>query len=80
MTTIRDPWIYVAYLLLFGLGTIGGMVLVTGVISTPFVHTAGQYSRLNSGITVGSGLVSLGFALLVSWRIGFVQGLFGSHP
>jgi high-affinity nickel-transport protein len=80
MAAIRVPWISVAYLLLFGLGTIAGMILITAAISTPFIHTAHRYSHLNRGLTLASGLISLGLGLFVSYRIGFVQGLFGSHP
>ena len=80
MTTIRNAWVSIAYLLLFGLGTIAGMVLITAVISTPFIQTARRFSRLNRGITVAAGLLSLGFGLFVAYRIGIVQGLFTSHP
>ena len=80
MAAIRAPWVSVAYLLLFGLGTIAGMILITAAISTPFIHTARRYSGLNRGLTVASGLISLVLGLFVSYRIGFVQGLFGSHP
>jgi high-affinity nickel-transport protein len=80
MTTIRDPWLSTAYLLLFGLGTIAGMVLITAVISTPFIHTARRFSHLNRVITVASGVVSLAFGLFIAYEIGIVQGLFSQHP
>lgn len=80
MTTIRNAWLSVAYLLLFGLGTIAGMILITAVISTPFIQTARRFSRLNRGITVAAGLLSLGFGLFVAYRIGIVDGLFTTHP
>jgi high-affinity nickel permease len=80
MTTIHDPWLSVAYLLLFGLGTIGGMVLITAVTSIPFIKTADRFSGLNRGIRVASGLISLGFGLFLAYEIGIVQGLFTKHP
>jgi high-affinity nickel-transport protein len=80
MTTIRDPWVSTAYLLLFGLGTIAGMVLITAVISTPFIHTAKRFARLNRAITVAAGVISLAFGLFVAYQIGIVQGLFSAHP
>ena len=80
MTTIRDPWWALAYLLLFGVGTIAGMMVITAVISTPFIHTARKYSRLNRGITLASGLLSLGFGIFIAYQIGFVDGLFTRHP
>lgn len=80
MTTIRDPWWAVTYLLLFGIGTIGGMMIITAVIAMPFAFSAKRFSWWNSGMTVASGLVSLGFGLFLSYQIGFVDGLFSSHP
>ena len=80
MSTIREPWWAIVYLLLFGFGTVAGMVLITAAISTPFIHTARRYSGLNRGMTVASGLLSVGFGLFISYQIGFVDGLFSSHP
>jgi ABC-type nickel/cobalt efflux system permease component RcnA len=80
MTTIRDPWWAITYLLLFGLGTIIGMMLITAAIAMPFAYTGRKFSRWNRGMAVASGLMSLGFGLLLSYQIGFVDGLFSSHP
>jgi ABC-type nickel/cobalt efflux system permease component RcnA len=80
MTMIRDPWWAIAYLLLFGIGTVAGMMLITGLIAMPFAFTARRFSGWNRGIAVASGLLSLGFGLFLSYQIGFVDGLFTSHP
>ena len=76
MTTIRDPWWSIAYLLLFGLGTVGGMMLITTLIAMPFTLAGARFSGLNRGIGIASGLVSLGFGLFLSYQIGIVHGLF----
>jgi len=80
MTTIRDPWWAIAYLVLFGLGTIAGMMLITGLIATPLAFSVTRFSGWNRGMAVASGLLSLGFGLFLSYQIGFVDGLFSSHP
>jgi ABC-type nickel/cobalt efflux system permease component RcnA len=80
MTTIRDPWWAITYLTLFGIGTIAGMMIITAVIAIPFAFTVGRFSGWNRGMAVASGLVSLGFGLFLSYQIGFVDGLFSSHP
>jgi hypothetical protein len=80
MTTIRDPWWAIAYLLLFGLGTIAGMMLITGLIATPLAFSVTRFSGWNRGMAVASGLLSLGFGLFLSYQIGVVDGLFSSHP
>jgi cytochrome c biogenesis protein CcdA len=80
MTTIRDPWWAITYLLLFGIGTIAGMMIITAVIAMPFAFTVRRFSNWNRGMAVASGLLSLGFGLFLSYQIGFVDGLFSSHP
>jgi hypothetical protein len=80
MSTIRDPWWAITYLLLFGIGTISGMMIVTAVIAMPFVFTVKRFSGWNRGMAVASGLLSLGFGLFLSYQIGFIDGLFTTHP
>jgi high-affinity nickel permease len=78
--TIREPQWAVLYLLIFGVGTIAGMMLITAAMALPFSFAGYQFAWLNKGLIVGSGLLSLGFGLFVCYRIGFVDGLFTNHP
>jgi high-affinity nickel permease len=80
LTTIREPWSAIAYLLVFGIGTIAGMVLITAVISKPFVHAARRSTDWHRGMTVASGVLSVLFGLFLAYQIGWVDGLFTSHP
>ena len=80
MTTIHDPWWAVAYLLLFGSGTVAGMILITALIAVPLVWSQQKFSSWNERMTVVSGLISLGFGFFLTYQIGFVDGFFTSHP
>jgi len=80
MTTIRDPWWAIAYLLLFGLGTVAGMILITALIAMPIVWSQQRFSSWNHGITVVSGLISLSFGFFLTYQIAIVDGLFSNHP
>ena len=80
LTTIRNPKWAVVYLLLFGFGTIAGMMLITGAMGAPFAYADKRFSRLSDGLRVASGLMSLGFGLFIVYQIGFVNGLFTNHP
>jgi high-affinity nickel permease len=80
LSTIREPKWAVLYLLIFGLGTIAGMMLITVAISLPFSFAGYKFTWLNRSLVLGSGLVSLCFGLFVCYQIGFVDGLFTSHP
>ena len=69
-----------AYLLIFGVGTIAGMMLITVALALPFSYTGTRFAWMNRGLVTASGLLSLCFGLFVSYQIGFVDGLFTSHP
>jgi len=79
LTTIRDARWAVAYLLVFGIGTIAGMMLITMSIASTF-HLFGRSLRFSHRLAVASGLLSLGFGLVIAYHIGFVDGLFTAHP
>ncbi len=80
LATIGNPRWGVFYLLIFGLGTILGMALITALIAVPFARGTPRFARLNRGLRVASGMISLGFGLFLAYRIGVVDGLFGLGP
>lgn len=77
---IPDPRWAAVYLVLFGFGTVVGMILITTAIGVPIVLSANRMVGLNRTLAVGSGLLSLGFGLVLAYQIGVVDGLFGSIP
>jgi high-affinity nickel-transport protein len=80
LTTIRNPAWALWYLLVFGLGTIAGMMLMTTVIAVPFARTDGRFARLGGRLRIASGVISLAFGLFIAYRIGLVDGLFTMNP
>jgi high-affinity nickel-transport protein len=80
LSAIRDPRWAIAYLLVFGLGTIAGMMLITMIIGAPFAYTGKRFAPLNRGLGFASGLLSMAFGLFIIFQIGFVDGLFTTHP
>jgi len=80
LTTIRNPQWAVVYLLVFGIGTIAGMMLITGAMALPFAVADKRFARVNQGLRIASGLVSVAFGLFIVYEIGFVNGLFTDHP
>jgi High-affinity nickel-transport protein len=78
--TIREARWAVFYLLVFGLGTIVGMMLMTLAFAVPFTFAGSRFAWLNKGLVTATGIVSLVFGLVVAYRIGFVDGLFTAHP
>jgi hypothetical protein len=81
LSIIREPVAALGYLLLFGLGTVVGMMLITLILSAPFVFTAVNLPKFNWRLRVASGLVSFMFGLVLIYGIGFADGgLFTDAP
>ena len=75
---IPDPLWAAAYLGVFGVGTIAGMMLVTASIAAPTLLATHRFAGLNRNLRIASGVVSIAFGLFLAHRIGFVDGLFSS--
>lgn len=69
--TIPDPALAVGYLLVFGLGTIAGMTLITAVIALPFAAGARRLGRWQRALALGTGGLSLAFGAVLAVRIAF---------
>ncbi len=80
LATIRDPRWAIAYLLVFGVGTVAGMMLITMAISAPFAYTGKRFVPFNRGLGVASGLISVSSGLFLTYQTGFVGGLFTANP
>lgn len=70
----------VAYLLVFGLGTIIGMMLITVGLAWPLAGATPRFPSLPRRLRLASGLVSLIAGLAITYQIGVVDGLFGAAP
>ena len=79
LATIRNAGWGIFYLLLFGLGTVVGMMLITSALAVPLAYSARRFawSRHLGWMT---GLLSVGFGLFLVYQIGFVDGLFRASP
>ena len=80
LTTIRVPGWAVIYLLVFGVGTVAGMMLITAAIAVPFTFSENRFALLNRGLGLFSGLVSLAFGLFIVYQMGIINGLFTRTP
>jgi sulfite exporter TauE/SafE len=76
LSMIHSPAWAIAYLGVFGMGTVVGMMLMTTVMAIPVALTGVRSSRY---LTVASGLVSVCFGLFLVYQLGFVDGLFTAH-
>jgi ABC-type nickel/cobalt efflux system permease component RcnA len=79
LTTIRNVRWAIVYLLVFGVGTIAGMMLITMSLASAFSLVGRGREKFSQRLALASGVISLAFGLLVAYQICFVNGLFTSH-
>jgi ABC-type nickel/cobalt efflux system permease component RcnA len=79
LSTIRTPLWAIAYLLVFGIGTILGMMLMTTVIAMPVSYSGKHFAAAAAYLSPISGMVSTAFGLFLVYQIGFVDGLFRAN-
>jgi len=74
---IESKIVGMLYLLIFGLGSIGGMMLMSFLVGMPFHLTASRFNRFNNVLQNVAGLSSTGIGLWIVFVNGFGGGLFG---
>ncbi len=75
LSTINSTLLSLLYIVFFGLGSIGGMMLMSSLLGLPVQITAVRFKRTNVAVRALAGLFSLGFGLHMAYEIGFVEGL-----
>lgn len=80
LATIRNSGLAITYLLVFGIGTIAGMMLITMSIASAFHFVGSRFQVFGKRLALVSGLISVSFGLILAYQICVVQGLFGHSP
>ena len=68
LPTIPSPAVALLYILIFGIGSIGGMMAMSFLIGLPFHFTANRFDLLNKGIRLSAGVFSLGLGALIVYE------------
>ena len=76
LASIESSIAGLVYILLFGLGSVLSMGIMTILISLPFVASANKLPNLNRVIQFAVGALSMLFGGFLMYQIGFVEGLF----
>ncbi len=80
LSTIHSPVWATLYLLIFGAGTMIGMMCMTAMIAVPLAFSGDRFAKLGTYFGTASGMASLCFGLFLVYQLGFLGGLFSSHP
>lgn len=80
LTAIGDPGWSLAYLVVFGAGTVGGMMLVTAALALPLRIGATRIGGFQRHLRLATGAASVAFGLFIVHQIGVADGLFTENP
>jgi ABC-type nickel/cobalt efflux system permease component RcnA len=80
LSTIHSPLWATVYLLVFGAGTMVGMMCMTAAMAVPLAFAGSRFTSISRGFSVASGVVSVCFGFFLVYQLGFLGGLFTSHP
>jgi len=80
LSTIHDPVKATLYLLIFGLGTMIGMMFMTAAMAVPLAYAGDRFSQMSRYLGLASGAVSLCFGSFLVYQLGYVARLFTSNP
>src|SRR3989440_11081184 len=68
LATIPSAVTAFIYIAVFGLGSVGGMLIMSSLISLPFIFTRKRFNFLSEGLQVAVGLFSLSFGVFLTWQ------------
>lgn len=75
LQTVQTPAMGFVYILIFGLGSVGGMAVMAMIIMVPLRHSAKRLTHVYGRIQTTIGIATLGLGAYVMYEIGIVQGL-----
>ncbi|MBI5216953.1 MAG: urease accessory protein UreH [Ignavibacteriae bacterium] len=76
LSTIPSTAMGLLYIGTFGVGSMLGMLMMSALISVPFFLSAKASHKLNNGVRLVSGILSICFGIFFGYQIAFVDGLF----
>jgi hypothetical protein len=75
LATIPSPGLAMGYVLVFGCGSIGGMMAMTALVGIPLALAAERFGRAEGVVRTGAALASVVVGVALAWQIGVDVGL-----
>ncbi len=76
LASIRNPTWGLLYLLVFGAGSILGMLGISTALGLPFVLTAERFVTIHQRLSIAVGLASIAYGAWIMVHVGIGDGLF----
>ena len=80
LATLHNTHWAVAYLAIFGVGTIAGMMVITVAMASALRYAGSRSAWINRRLAFATGLLSVAFGMFIVYQMGFAHGLFTPHP
>lgn len=80
LATVRDTAWACGYLLVFGVGTMLGMAVITVGMASPLAFAARRWTSFGRWTRLATGSLSLVFGVWLAYQIGWNDGLFTAAP
>jgi hypothetical protein len=80
LATLHNTHWAVAYLAIFGVGTIAGMMVITIAMASALRYAGSRSAWINRRLAFATGLLSVAFGMFIVYQMGFAHGLFTHHP
>jgi ABC-type nickel/cobalt efflux system permease component RcnA len=77
LSTVSSRAVGFAFIALFGVGSIAGMMMMSLLVSIPLQLTANRFKRTHRAVQTLTAIFSLGLGMMLAYHIGFEDGLFG---
>lgn len=75
LPTIESNTVKLIYIIIFGIGSIGGMMIMSFLVGLPFHFTAAKFSRFNNILQGAAGLVSIVIGIMIVYEKAVIEGL-----
>lgn len=76
LTTVTSRMAGLAFIVVFGVGSIGGMMAMSLLLGLPLQLTASRFARTHKAVQALAATFSLGLGLMMAYQIGVLDGLF----
>lgn len=77
LTQIHSALLGLVYLVVFGIGSIAGMLIMSFLVGLPFALTGKKLGTLHYGLQTAAGALSIAFGFWYAYRTGVASGLLG---
>lgn len=71
LTQIQSPWLGLMYLAIFGVGSLVGMLLMSGLIGLPFALTSRNLTNMHHRLQTVAAVLSICFGIWYAYQTGF---------